>query len=441
MFDKLGSQVVWDHLWAKTHDPDTIIGKGISRTLIDGVPWLTTKLRKGLKLAQSVYQFYLDGMKLGYSIQGTGVRDPKDPTNVKRMAITMITIAPQPKGFDQFMVAGPVPVNYGLDSIAKAIMSGDEVTPIGRWQPVEYEKALTTGAGIVEGGAQGGQALREQYLANDVQSESFGEKPKRRKKKSLRQKLADALRGRVNVEKSASVEKSTTKETSMKRIDERDSKRKGGDEDEQDPDDDYSDMDDDQDPDDSDPEDDDEGNGSIEKAIDNLSTLDDVRDVISEEISKSVEPLYELISALRGELEDARTLLAKSYDASKVINENIVELGEFSESLQKAVEAQNEHLEKAVFSNYSTNDLEARTTPAPKQRAVDTVINKSVTTAIDAVDATTIAKLCKAAEDKQQNGTYIPAYGKLVDAINLRSQGNEIDLAPFATALEKALGE
>ena len=201
VFDKLGGQVDWCHQWKKTQDPNMLIGRAIERKLVDDTPFLTTQLRKGLKLAQDVWQLHKDGMKLGYSIDGTGLRDSLNPKRIIQTAITMVTLAPQAKGFDQYVVEGRCPA--GLVAVAKALVLDEEDEAVGHWGPIDYTKpvggdyadnllerlvkALETGSSIVQAGQGGGAALRRQQILPKLATASFGGQPRR--KRRIRKKL------------------------------------------------------------------------------------------------------------------------------------------------------------------------------------------------------------------------------------------------------------
>ena len=196
MHDQLGGQVDWDHMWARTHDPDTIIGRSVERPLVDSVPWMVTKLRKSLPLAQKCWRLANDPdveMKVGYSVQGSAIHDSEDKSRIVKTVITMVTLAPQPKGFDQFVISGrPTP---GLTQIAKAICGEEDPESIlGVWEPYDLSKAFTTGNGVVLPGDTGGRTLRTQNLLGDVAPDSFeGRRRKRKKKRTAVDPLVKAL--------------------------------------------------------------------------------------------------------------------------------------------------------------------------------------------------------------------------------------------------------
>ena len=159
MFDRLGGQVDWMHQFNKTNDPNHIVGRAVGYTKLNGQIWLTTVLDKTNELAQKIWRMVkattADGKplhKLGYSLLGHGVKDDKG--NVTETEIHMVTLAPQPKGFDQFITQGAAPGR--VFQICKALGSNDA------WFPIEA--ALTTGDGVVTEGETGGAALRKQFL-------------------------------------------------------------------------------------------------------------------------------------------------------------------------------------------------------------------------------------------------------------------------------------
>jgi hypothetical protein len=186
MYERLGGQVDWEHKYKRSKDPDDIIGRSVGYTRLNGQIWMTTLLDKGNALAQKIWRMAkaktADGKplhKLGYSVLGKGVKD--DNGNVTETEIHFVTIAPQPKGFDQFMQVGAAPGR--MMTLCKAVGGTT-------WE--ELECALTTGDGIVQEGATGGAALRTQFLKGGLQPtggklEPVGtgglHHPRRRKKK------------------------------------------------------------------------------------------------------------------------------------------------------------------------------------------------------------------------------------------------------------------
>ena len=177
-FVGLGGHVDYNHLFAVSQDPDHIIGKG-EVFYVDSRPWLKTTLRKGNPWAEKAFRMVQDGLHCGYSLLGNGTRDGK---KVVSTDIKMITIAPQPKGFDQFLQVG-TPAG-SLHAIAKALMADTpaSVPGLSAWlsgvvspgvSPLDYldphiAKALTTGDGVVVPGDAGGRALRPQYVGGGL---------------------------------------------------------------------------------------------------------------------------------------------------------------------------------------------------------------------------------------------------------------------------------
>ncbi len=136
-------------------------------------------------------------MKCGYSIEGSGVRSSGPVPVTTPTRIIRVTIAPQPKGYDQFIQAGLPPA--GLVEVAKAIVGASSAdTILSEWEPVstDFAKALTTGGGIVENGDTGGEALREQFLVG-------GNRPSRKRKRRSR-KMSELAK--VLIERGASIE-------------------------------------------------------------------------------------------------------------------------------------------------------------------------------------------------------------------------------------------
>lgn len=191
-FFKLGAHVDREHLYAKTRNPDDIVGvaKGVSE--VAGVPWLTVQLRKSNHHARAIWEAVRDGVPMGFSILGRALRrDAKNPKHITDTEITMVTIAAQPKSFGSRLQVGASPAP--IMELAKAIVRDDR-----GWVSVrEYdsmqasvsdlaariaavEKALTTGSGIVESGASGGQALRGQCLMG-ASADGRARKRKRRR--------------------------------------------------------------------------------------------------------------------------------------------------------------------------------------------------------------------------------------------------------------------
>lgn len=190
MFNRLGGHVDYNHLFGQTQDPDHIIGQG-EVFYVEGRPWLKTTLRKGNSLAEKTWRMVRDGVHCGYSLLGNGVRDGN---KVVSTIIKMITIAPQPKGFDQFLQVG-TPVG-SLQSLAKALVDDTQLAGLApEWtpllalssdrmrhlstSPISYlppllAKSLTTGNDVVMPGDTGGAVMRPQFLHRRVESASGG---------------------------------------------------------------------------------------------------------------------------------------------------------------------------------------------------------------------------------------------------------------------------
>ena len=221
-FERLGGQVDWDHLFAKTHRPAHIIGKcvGIQANPTGGAPIVTTELFMNKALAKEAWEHYESGGVLGYSLQGvaiTGVSKGADPKAGKRitdLAIHMMTLTPMPKGFEGPRVTGgrPAPLDgASLGAIVKGLNAELNAGDLDGWEPVEEveyaeyaeyaekaekaEKALTTGSGIVQAGDGGGAALRTQDLMGADKAKKpcacgcHGKGEKCRKKRPLKETM------------------------------------------------------------------------------------------------------------------------------------------------------------------------------------------------------------------------------------------------------------
>jgi hypothetical protein len=107
VYEKLGKNVDWEHLYKATKDPKWLIGKGVA--IYDAphpktghmVPWLRTKLLKSKEIARNAVEHLRslqvdcgEEMGLGYSVEGGVVRD--QGTNLLNSIITMVTLTPQP---------------------------------------------------------------------------------------------------------------------------------------------------------------------------------------------------------------------------------------------------------------------------------------------------------------------------------------------------------
>lgn len=164
MFVRMGAHVDWEHQYARTRDPDYVIGKGIEIKEIDNVPWLTTMLYKGKALAQKLWQHLQEGGEAGYSLEGLAkARHPRNPKHILLTEIHRITISLSPKSFGSRLRVGPAPA---LATLAKSLVAEYEAGDFAEWKRVN--KALTTGEGIVGEGQTGGAALRKQEIAGGV---------------------------------------------------------------------------------------------------------------------------------------------------------------------------------------------------------------------------------------------------------------------------------
>lgn len=174
-FERLGGQVDWDHLYAKTHRAAHIIGKcvGIQENPAGGAPIVTTELFMNKAMAKEAWEHHESGGVLGYSLQGvaiTGIAKGGDPKNGKRITnldIHMMTITPMPKGFEGPRLSGGQPASLG--AMMKGLNAELAAGETDGWEPVEHvepvDKALMAGDGIVQAGGTGGAALRKQDLA------------------------------------------------------------------------------------------------------------------------------------------------------------------------------------------------------------------------------------------------------------------------------------
>lgn len=192
MFVRMGSHVDWEHQFARTRDPEYVIGKGIRITEVDGVPWLTTQLFKGKALAQKLWKHLQEGGEAGYSLEGLAkARHPRNPKHILLTEIHRITISLSPKSYGSRLRVGPAPA---LATLAKSLVSEVQSGDFSEWEPVSAaprprarsggearpaprrqtvpptkraKKALTTGEGIVSAGQTGGAALRAQQIAGN----------------------------------------------------------------------------------------------------------------------------------------------------------------------------------------------------------------------------------------------------------------------------------
>lgn len=214
MFRKLGSHIDYAHQYALTHDPDYLIGKGISTKDVDGVPWITVQLFKAKKLAKKVWDHLQAGGEMGFSIEG--IAKARSGRRITETEIHRITIDPSPKGFDDARKIRPGTIPDAMQ-LAKALVDGTygqgsgEIDPMDPLDPIDkasvphahqrcktcggkiycihchrnaagkplgetvekaievLDKAMTTGEGVVAAGSQESAApLRKQELRKKV---------------------------------------------------------------------------------------------------------------------------------------------------------------------------------------------------------------------------------------------------------------------------------
>lgn len=95
-FFKLGGHVDREHLYAKTRDLRDIVGTATGVSDVDGVPWLTVRLRKANEHAAAIWQAVKDGIPVGFSILGRALR--RDKADPQHITDTEITMAPASSG-------------------------------------------------------------------------------------------------------------------------------------------------------------------------------------------------------------------------------------------------------------------------------------------------------------------------------------------------------
>ena len=186
MHTRLGAHVDWDHMYLPTHNPETLIGVGKHYDRADGRPLMDTHLRPEgeSRYADGCWKG-IGSIPMGYSLLGTAVK-AQGSKHAYVTEIRYVTIAPQTKGFGQHIERGSG--IGGLVTVAKAMMSGVEsdIDWTDSWEEFEVPdylaKALTTGDGIVDDLATGGQTLRTQYMPG---SETPRQRRRRRRKKRL----------------------------------------------------------------------------------------------------------------------------------------------------------------------------------------------------------------------------------------------------------------
>ena len=156
-FERLGGQVDWDHLYAKTHDPKHIIGKcvDIKDNPSGGAPIVTTQLFMSKPLAKSAWEHHEAGGVLGYSLQGIAkARDPHNAKRITSLDIHMLTITPMPKGFEGPRLSAG---DASLGAIVKGLNAELEAGLTEGWETVEeiepIEKAAVFGENCPHCGA------------------------------------------------------------------------------------------------------------------------------------------------------------------------------------------------------------------------------------------------------------------------------------------------
>ena len=138
MFEKLGGQIDFEHLYAKNHDPDFLIGRCIKIEVKDGIPWVTTQLRKRCELAHKVWRLALDGNELGYSIEGIALaRDKKDHSIVLDIEVHRITLTPSPKNFQSRVEIVEKALLSEVESLKKGLIPESESG--FEWKSVDFD--------------------------------------------------------------------------------------------------------------------------------------------------------------------------------------------------------------------------------------------------------------------------------------------------------------
>lgn len=195
IWQRLGGQVDYDHLYAKTHNPSTIIGKfhSVHDNPNGGAPIVVTELHKGQKLAQDCWTSFHAGVPLGYSLEGKAIsHDPANRKRITDLAIHMMTITPLAKGFEGPRLTSGMPTLTGL---LKALAGGglEGWTEISDFSAsllseesfahlADTAKAMTTGSGVVLPGTTGGASLRRQSLLDGVAALRPGHRKRKKKK-------------------------------------------------------------------------------------------------------------------------------------------------------------------------------------------------------------------------------------------------------------------
>lgn len=234
IFRRLGGQVDWEHQYRKTMDPSFLIGKCVDTRPNPGggADLVTTELFQDAQkpLAKAAWDHKRVGGYLGYSLQGLcKARDPKAQKRVTGLDIHLMTLTPNPKGFEGPGVSMGMP---SLGAVVKSLMAGE----LDNWQPVKAAtfvslpsfvrvpetppvippvpadrlrvcrangelvreitdpdtvKALMAGSGVVQIGTSSGAALRTQSLLGGVPSASSDGTARRKRKKKAREKARE----------------------------------------------------------------------------------------------------------------------------------------------------------------------------------------------------------------------------------------------------------
>jgi hypothetical protein len=137
--------VDWAHQWRRTKDPDYIIAKGRPYEGPDGRPWLSDELAPaGTKpWADKCWRHVAEaGQHAAHSLEGLWkARDPQDKRKIIVSEIHLITIDPQPKGFNNFLKVG---APESLQQIAKGMLADYDRGDLGDagWIPMPRDLAL-----------------------------------------------------------------------------------------------------------------------------------------------------------------------------------------------------------------------------------------------------------------------------------------------------------
>jgi hypothetical protein len=150
-FMRLGGQVDWDHLYAKSHNPKHIIAKSVGVTPNPdgkGAPVVSVELFMQKELAKAAWEHHECGGILGFSLQGIAkARDPKNSKRITALDIHMMTITPMPKGYE-----GPrlTSGNASLGSIIKGMNAQLEAGDTEGWEPIEDIELISKSADLHE---------------------------------------------------------------------------------------------------------------------------------------------------------------------------------------------------------------------------------------------------------------------------------------------------